>query len=221
MKGWRKRWFFLKNDDSASLPVFSSGCPVPLTSWGEGAIGKDLSRIQTLCENLQQLRWEGLTGIHPLWTFFSHRIQPLHLRKTKIWAYLGSSCPDRPSPEELSAVKVETQISKVLNSTSVQPPGTGPNPLRRGIASVSVGTSGPVSITFTILSLHCARDIAQGLGDSRGDMRGADFSMDAPGQAMRYTSNRVAQSHEERERERERLAGRRLGGEEMGDGDPY
>jgi hypothetical protein len=38
MKGWRKRWFFLKNDDSAPLPTFSGGRPVPLTSWGEGAI---------------------------------------------------------------------------------------------------------------------------------------------------------------------------------------
>jgi hypothetical protein len=66
MKGWRKRWFFLKNDDSAPLPMFFGGCPIPLTSWGAGATGKDLNRIQTLCENLQQLRWEGLAGIHPL-----------------------------------------------------------------------------------------------------------------------------------------------------------
>jgi hypothetical protein len=74
MKGWHKRWFFLKNNDSTSLPTFSGGHPIPLTSWGDGMIGKDLSRIQTLCENLQQLWWEGLTSIHPLRTFFSHRI---------------------------------------------------------------------------------------------------------------------------------------------------
>jgi hypothetical protein len=53
MKGWRKRWFFLKNDDFAPLLAFFGGHPIPLTSWGEGVIGKDLSRIQTLCENLQ------------------------------------------------------------------------------------------------------------------------------------------------------------------------
>jgi hypothetical protein len=72
MKGWQKRRFFLKNDDSTPLPMFDGACPVPLTSWGEGMIGKDLSRIQTQRENLQQLQREGLTGIHPLWTFFSH-----------------------------------------------------------------------------------------------------------------------------------------------------
>jgi hypothetical protein len=53
MKGWRKRWFFLKNNDSAPLPMFSGGHPIPLTSLGEGTIGKDLSRIQTLGEDFQ------------------------------------------------------------------------------------------------------------------------------------------------------------------------
>jgi hypothetical protein len=90
MKGWQKRWFFLKNDDFAPLPTFSGGRPVPLTSWGEGVIRKDLSGMQTLCENLQQLRQEGLTGIHPLQEFFNHRIQSLRLRKTKMWANPGS-----------------------------------------------------------------------------------------------------------------------------------
>jgi hypothetical protein len=53
IKGWQKRWFLMKNDDSTLLPTFSGGRPIPLTSWGEGAIGKDLSKRQTLYENLQ------------------------------------------------------------------------------------------------------------------------------------------------------------------------
>jgi hypothetical protein len=72
MNGWRKRWFFLKNNDSTPLPRFSGGHPIPLTSLGEGTIRKDLSRIQTLGEDFQQLRWEGLTRIHPLWMFFNY-----------------------------------------------------------------------------------------------------------------------------------------------------
>jgi hypothetical protein len=45
MKGWRKRWFFLKNNDSVLLLAFFGGRLIPVTSWGEGAIGKDLSKI--------------------------------------------------------------------------------------------------------------------------------------------------------------------------------
>jgi hypothetical protein len=73
-------------------------------------------------------------------------------------------------------VEVETQIRKVLDSTDVLPPGASPDPLERGIASIKVGTSGPVSATFTIIFLHCAPDVVQGLQESRSDTRGTDFS---------------------------------------------
>jgi hypothetical protein len=72
MKGWRKRWFFLKNNDSVLLLAFFGGRLIPVTSWGEGAIEKGLNKIQTLRENFQQLQREGLAGIHPLRTFFNH-----------------------------------------------------------------------------------------------------------------------------------------------------
>jgi hypothetical protein len=55
MKGWRKKWFYLKNNDSSLLLAFTSGRHVPLTFWGEGATGKDLSRIQPFREYLQPL----------------------------------------------------------------------------------------------------------------------------------------------------------------------
>jgi hypothetical protein len=55
-----------------------------------------------------------------------------------MWAYLGSTSPDHPSSEELSAVEMETQIRSVLDITAVPPPGAGPDPLRRGITSVRV-----------------------------------------------------------------------------------
>jgi hypothetical protein len=32
MKGWRKKWFYLKNDDSAPLPAFTGGRLVLLAS---------------------------------------------------------------------------------------------------------------------------------------------------------------------------------------------
>jgi hypothetical protein len=42
MKGWRKKWFYVRNDASALLPTFTSGHPVPLPSWGDGVARKDL-----------------------------------------------------------------------------------------------------------------------------------------------------------------------------------
>jgi hypothetical protein len=43
MKGWWKKWFYLKNDDLASPSAFTHGLPVPLPSWGEGVGGRTLA----------------------------------------------------------------------------------------------------------------------------------------------------------------------------------
>jgi hypothetical protein len=106
MKGWRKKWFYLRNDASAPLPTFTGGHPITLPSCGDG-VAKDLGKLHPLCENLQQLQQDGLIEMHLLQMFFSHRIQPLQRQRTKMWTYLGPSCPDRPSSEELSAANVE------------------------------------------------------------------------------------------------------------------
>jgi hypothetical protein len=95
--------------------MFTGGRPLPLPSWGDGVARKDLDKMQSLCENLQQLRQEGLTGMHLLWTFFSCWIQPLQRQRTKMWVYPWSSCPDCPTSEELSPVEVEAQIHKVMD----------------------------------------------------------------------------------------------------------
>jgi hypothetical protein len=138
-----------------------------------------------------------------------------------MWAYPGSTCPDRPSLEELDMTEVETQICKVLDSAVVLPLGAGPDPLRRGIASVRVSTTGLVFVAFTILSLHCAHNIVQSLGDSHGNMWGVDFSVDALGPATSNVPYGATRWHEEREREREKSARHWSGSEETGDGDPY
>jgi hypothetical protein len=39
MKGWWKKWFYLRNDTSMPLLAFTGSCPVPLPSWGGGTGG--------------------------------------------------------------------------------------------------------------------------------------------------------------------------------------
>jgi hypothetical protein len=164
MKGPWKKWFYVKNDAFALFPVFTGGRPIPLPSGGDGVAKKDLGKLHPLREKLQWLRQDGLTEMHLLRTFFSHRIQPLRRRRTKLWTYLGPYCPDRPSSEELSVAEVEPRIHKVLDLGVNLTPGADPVPLRRGITSVRVSTLGPVLEAFVILSFHCARDLAQALG---------------------------------------------------------
>jgi hypothetical protein len=39
MKGWQKKWFYLKNNDSTHLLVFIGGHPVPVTPGERGQLG--------------------------------------------------------------------------------------------------------------------------------------------------------------------------------------
>jgi hypothetical protein len=57
--------------------MFMGSHPVPQPSWGDGVARKDLRKLHPVREALLQLRLEGLTGAHLLWTFFSCRIHPL------------------------------------------------------------------------------------------------------------------------------------------------
>jgi hypothetical protein len=38
MKGWQKKLFYQKYDDSALLPMFTGGRPIPMPSWGGGEL---------------------------------------------------------------------------------------------------------------------------------------------------------------------------------------
>jgi hypothetical protein len=44
--------------------MFNDSRPIPLPSWGDGVARKDFSKLQPMCEALQQLLQEGLTWVH-------------------------------------------------------------------------------------------------------------------------------------------------------------
>jgi hypothetical protein len=55
MKGWRKKWFYLRNDASAPLLTFTDDHPIPLPTWAYGVARKHLGKLQPMREVLQQL----------------------------------------------------------------------------------------------------------------------------------------------------------------------
>jgi hypothetical protein len=118
-----------------------------------------------------------------------------------MWTYLGPSCPDHPSSEELSAAEVDAQIHKILDLGVNLTPSSSPVPLWRGIASVRVNTLGPILVAFAILSFHYAHDLAQGLGAVHEELRDADPPGDAVGHKVRHASSEETQVWEETERE--------------------
>jgi hypothetical protein len=63
MKGWRKKWFYLKNDDFAPLPVFTIGRSVPLASWRKGWLGRTLARYNPYVSTFSSCGMRGRPGL--------------------------------------------------------------------------------------------------------------------------------------------------------------
>jgi hypothetical protein len=75
--GWRKVWFFLRNNADAPLPVFMGSCPIAQPKWGYGVAQQYIRRLQPLRNIVWWLLRGGLTGVNLLWTFVSRHVQPL------------------------------------------------------------------------------------------------------------------------------------------------
>jgi hypothetical protein len=93
----------------------------------------DLHRLQPLCDVVQQLLHEGLTGADLLQTFFSCRVQLLYQREITMWMYPVPSCPDCPFSEELSDTEINTQIHRILAHGANLNPEAGPTLLKEGV----------------------------------------------------------------------------------------
>jgi hypothetical protein len=46
MDGWRKVWFFLRNNADTPLPMFTGSRPVPQLNWGYGVVRRDIRKLQ-------------------------------------------------------------------------------------------------------------------------------------------------------------------------------
>jgi hypothetical protein len=83
-----------------------------------------------------------------LWTFVSHRVQPLYRREMIMWMYPGPSHHDRPFSAEFDDTEVNTQIRGVLAHGADQNFGTGLVPLREVVNSPCVSL---LELTFHLL----------------------------------------------------------------------
>jgi hypothetical protein len=115
-----------------------------------------------------------------------------------MWLYLGPSCPDHPSFEELSEAEVNSQVHKVLDFGVDLNPGADPAPLQEGVASARFSMLGPISVAYVILSFHHAHSLAQCLKGGCGEMRDTNPPEDAVRREVEHASNEKVWAQRER-----------------------
>jgi hypothetical protein len=133
MDGWRKVWFFLRNNTDVPLTVFMGSCPVPNPTRGTEWPGGTSTSYNSCARSFNSYGQRGLTGVNLMQTFFSCQTQLLHQWAIRMWMYLGPSCPDYPFSEEFSDVEVNTQIHKALDHEDDLNPWASHAPMKEGV----------------------------------------------------------------------------------------
>jgi hypothetical protein len=94
VQGWRKKWFYIKDQKTASsdqfglAPFDANKSQTKLTSWDSPPIETEVKSIKPLLSRIQSLKSAvggGLTGTQLMAFFLLRRIQPLQARVSKLW----------------------------------------------------------------------------------------------------------------------------------------
>jgi hypothetical protein len=98
VQGWRKKWFYIKDQkisssDQYSIAPFDAAKDLKkLASWDSPPTEAELEDIKPLLARIQALKSgsEGaLSGIQLIAFFLQHRVQPLQHRISKLWSFSG------------------------------------------------------------------------------------------------------------------------------------
>jgi hypothetical protein len=108
-QGWRKKWFYIKDQKAASsdqfglAPFDANKSLTKLTSWDSPPTEAEVESIEPLLSRIQSLKSAaggGLTGTQLMAFFLQRRIQPLQARVSKLWNYSGLDDPSRVSNQD-------------------------------------------------------------------------------------------------------------------------
>jgi hypothetical protein len=109
VQGWKKKWFYIKDQKTTSsdqfgiAPFDANKSLTKLTSWDSPPTEAKVENIKTLLTRIQSLKSAtggGLTGTQLMAFFLQRRIQPLQARVSRLWSYSGSDDPSRVSKQD-------------------------------------------------------------------------------------------------------------------------
>jgi hypothetical protein len=102
VQGWRKKWFYIKDQKAASsdnfgiAPFDAKKSLTKLTSWDSPPTEAKVKNIKPLPTRIQSLKSAargGLTGTQLMAFFLQRHIQPLQACVSKLWSYSSLDDP--------------------------------------------------------------------------------------------------------------------------------
>jgi hypothetical protein len=126
VKGWKKKWFYIKDQKTSSsekfgiAPFDAKKNLTKLTLWDSPPTEAEIEEIKPLLSRIQSLKSAArgaLTGTQLMAFFLQRRIQPLQACVSRLWTYSGSEDPSRVSKEDLEKKGLDKQVRALTTLT--------------------------------------------------------------------------------------------------------
>jgi hypothetical protein len=126
VQGWKKKWFYIKDQKTASsdkfgiAPFVANKSLTKLTPWDSPPIEAEIEGIKPLLTRIQSLKSAtggALTGTQLMAFFLQRRIQPLQARVSKLWSYSSSEDPSKVSKEDLEKKGLDKRVRALTTLT--------------------------------------------------------------------------------------------------------
>jgi hypothetical protein len=126
VQGWKKKWFYIKDQKTASsdrfgiAPFDANKNLTKLTSWDSPPTEDEIKDIKSLLTHIQILKSTAggaLTGMQLMAFFLQRCIQPLQARVSRLWSYSGSEDPSRVSKEDLEKKGLNKRVRALTTLT--------------------------------------------------------------------------------------------------------
>jgi hypothetical protein len=139
VQGWRKKWFYIKDQKAAPsdhygiAPFDATKELKKLTSWDSPPTEAEMENIKPLLARIQALKSASggaLSGTQLMSFFLQRRIQPLQHRVSMLWSYSGSEDSSRVFKEDLNKKDLDKRVKE---SMAMKKTSSGDSPLRQGV----------------------------------------------------------------------------------------
>jgi hypothetical protein len=126
VQGWRKKWFYIKDQKTSSsnhygiVPFDANKELTKLSSWDSPPTEAETEDIKPLLAHIQRLKSAtggALSRMQLMAFFLQRRIQPLQHRVSKLWSYSGSENLSRVSKEDLDKKDLDKQVRALTTLT--------------------------------------------------------------------------------------------------------
>jgi hypothetical protein len=125
VQGWRKRWFYLRDE---KIPSAAFGAPqfAPTTmvvkrkSWRHHCTAEEEEEVAPLMARVRDLQLKPgkeVSGTHLIAIFLQRRVQPLMSRVRTPWEYSGTADPMHSNKEDMLMRELEARVRSLTKIT--------------------------------------------------------------------------------------------------------